>query len=296
MSARSSKPRSSKVSLIVAVILALVGFSAVLYPMVSTLHNNAAASRVADQARNEVDQLDDDYKVQLLDQMRQYNQSLVERPIDPGVPDSQEMYPTEEYRRYLDVGRPSLSSTDVIAEITIPDVSIKLPVYRGSGPSSLNRGAGHLFGTTLPVGGPGSNTTITAHTGMATATMFDNLINLKPGHDIYISVLGETLRYRMVDSKVVPPESTDAVPMAGESDLDRLFLITCTPYGLNFHRLVVEAHRIPLDAEPAPKDVDQVVNEVGPWQWWMTVTVVVLVVVVLLFGVLLWRIFRGERG
>ena len=296
MSARSSKPRSSKVSLIVAVILALVGFSAVLYPMVSTLHNNAAASRVADQARNEVDQLDDDYKVQLLDQMRQYNQSLVECPIDPGVPDSQEMYPTEEYRRYLDVGRPSLSSTDVIAEITIPDVSIKLPVYRGSGPSSLNRGAGHLFGTTLPVGGPGSNTTITAHTGMATATMFDNLINLKPGQDIYISVLGETLRYRMVDSKVVPPESTDAVPMAGESDLDRLFLITCTPYGLNFHRLVVEAHRIPLDAEPAPKDVDQVVNEVGPWQWWMTVTVVVLVVVVLLFGVLLWRIFRGERG
>lgn len=296
MSARSSKPRSSKVSLIVAVILALVGFSAVLYPMVSTLHNNAAASRVADQARNEVDQLDDDYKVQLLDQMRQYNQSLVERPIDPGVPDSQEMYPTEEYRRYLDVGRPSLSSTDVIAEITIPDVSIKLPVYCGSGPSSLNRGAGHLFGTTLPVGGPGSNTTITAHTGMATATMFDNLINLKPGQDIYISVLGETLRYRMVDSKVVPPESTDAVPMAGESDLDRLFLITCTPYGLNFHRLVVEAHRIPLDAEPAPKDVDQVVNEVGPWQWWMTVTVVVLVVVVLLFGVLLWRIFRGERG
>lgn len=294
MSVTRKKKRSSRTSLIFAVILALVGFSAVLYPLVSTLHNNVAASRVADQARTEVDTLDDDYKRVLLDQMRAYNASLISNPIDPGVPDSQEMYPTDEYRRYLDVGRPSLASTDVISEIIIPDVSIKLPVYRGSGPSSLNRGAGHLFGTTLPVGGSGSNTTITAHTGMATATMFDNLINLKEGQDIYVSTMGEMMRYRMVGSKVVPPEATDAIPMAGEADTDRLFLITCTPYGLNFHRLIVEAHRIPLDADPAPDNIDDVVNEVGPWQWWMTVTVVVTVVILLLFGFILWNVFRKK--
>lgn len=295
MAQSTKKKRTSKTSLVFAIILALLGFSAVLYPLVSTLHNNAAASRVADQARNEVQQLDEGYKAQLIEQMRQYNASLMSHPIDPGVPDSQEMYPTDEYKKYLDVGRPSLESTDVISEIIIPDVSIKLPVYRGSGPSSLNRGAGHLFGTTLPVGGAGSNTTITAHTGMATATMFDNLINLKPGQDIYISTMGEMMRYRMVDSKVVPPETTDAIPMAGKSDLDRLFLITCTPYGLNFHRLVVEAHRIPLDADPAPGDMEDVVNEVGPWQWWMTLTVVVVVGVVLLFGFILWRVLRGRK-
>lgn len=294
MSVTRKKKRSSRTSLIFAVILALVGFSAVLYPLVSTLHNNVAASRVADQARTEVDTLDDDYKRVLLDQMRAYNASLISNPIDPGVPDSQEMYPTDEYRRYLDVGRPSLASTDVISEIIIPDVSIKLPVYRGSGPSSLNRGAGHLFGTTLPVGGSGSNTTITAHTGMATATMFDNLINLKEGQDIYVSTMGEMMRYRMVGSKVVPPEATDAIPMAGEADTDRLFLITCTPYGLNFHRLIVEAHRIPLDADPAPDNIDDVVNEVGPWQWWMTVTVVVTVVILLLFGFILWNVLRKK--
>ena len=283
---------SSKVSLAIAIILALVGFSAVLYPLVSTLHNNAAASRVADRARNEVESLDEGYKSDLIAQMRKYNEFLMSNPIDPGVPDSQEVYPTEDYERYLVVGRPMLESVDMISEIVIPDVSIKLPVYRGSGSSSLNRGAGHMFGTTLPVGGAGSNTTITAHTGMATATMFDNLINLKPGQDIYVMTLGETLRYRMVDSKVVPPDAVDAIPMAGESDLDRLFLVTCTPYGLNFHRLVVEAHRIPLDADPAPGDIENVVNEVGPWQWWMSVVVGVVMVVVLLFVVIVWRFLR----
>lgn len=275
------RERSTSASFVIAGVLFLLGVVAVAYPVVSTLHNNAAASRVADEMSAEVDALDSGYKTELLEQMRVYNESLRSNPVVPGIPEEQDLQPTGEYSRYLDVGRPQMLSTDMMSEIIIPDIDVRLPVYRGSGPMSLNRGAGHLFGTTLPVGGPGTNTTITAHTGMATATMFDNLINLKEGQDIFVTTLGETMRYRMVGSKVVPPETLDAIPPVGESDDDRLFLITCTPYGLNFNRLIVEAHRIPLDADPSPGDISDVTNSVGPWQTWMTLVAVIFTVFVL---------------
>lgn len=273
-----SRFASASSSLAVAAILFFIGVAAVAYPVVSTLHNNAAASRVADEMSAEIEALDDDYKDDLLAEMRAYNDSLRSNPVVPGIPEKQDLQPTGEYERYLDVGRPHLLSTDTMSQIIIPDIGVRLPVYRGSGPMSLNRGAGHLFGTTLPVGGPGTNTAITAHTGMATATMFDNLINLKKGQDIFVTTLGETMRYRMVDSVVVPPDTLDAIPPVGASDEDRLFLITCTPYGLNFNRLIVEAHRIPLDAEPYPGDITDVTNSVGPWQTWMTVVAVIFAV------------------
>lgn len=273
--------KSASSSLVVAAILFFLGIAAVAYPVVSTLHNNAAASRVADEMSTEIEALDDGYKTQLLDEMRAYNESLRSNPVVPGIPEEQHLQPTTEYERYLDVGRPHMLATDTMSQIIIPDIEVRLPVYRGSGPMSLNRGAGHLFGTTLPVGGEGSNTAITAHTGMATATMFDNLINLKVGQDIYVTTLGETMRYRMVGSKVVPPDAIDAIPSVGESDEDRLFLITCTPYGLNFHRLIVEAHRIPIDAEPYPGDISDVTNSVGPWQTWMTLVAVIFTVFML---------------
>ena len=274
---RDQRGRSATVSLAVATVLFLLGVVAVAYPVVSTLHNNAAASRVAEEISTEVDVLDNGYKEELLNQMRVYNESLRSNPVVPGIPEEQDLQPTGEYARYLDVGRPRMLSTDMMGEVIIPDIDVRLPVYRGSGPMSLNRGAGHLFGTTLPVGGPGTNTTITAHAGMATATMFDNLINLKEGQDIFVTTLGETMRYRMVGSKVVPPETLDAIPPVGETDDDRLFLITCTPYGLNFNRLIVEAHRIPLDADPNPGDITDVTNSVGPWQTWMTIVAVIFV-------------------
>lgn len=283
----------TRASLIVALVLFLVGVSAVAYPVVSTLHNNAAAARVADEMSAEVASIDDGVKQELLADMRAYNDSLRAHPVNPGVPEDQDMLPSGEYTRYLDVGRPHMIATDVMADIVIPDIDVRLPVYRGSGSSSLSRGAGHLFGTTLPVGGPGTNTTITAHTGLASATMFDNLINLKAGQDIYVTTLGETMRYRMVSSKVVPPDATDAIPPVGESDEDRLFLITCTPYGLNFHRLVVEAHRIDLDTQPRPRDIAEVTNTIGPWQTWMSIVAVIFAV---FFIAMVWVIVSALRA
>lgn len=284
-----NKEKSASLSTVAAVILIIVGAIAILYPVVSTLHNNAASSRIADEMSTEITDMEPDRREFLLAQMRDYNQSLRTNPVQPGIPEEMEFHPTPEYRAYLDVGKPDFKSTDAFSEVVIPDVEIRLPIYKGSGPQALNRGAGHLFGTTLPVGGEGTNTTVTAHTGLATASMFDNLINLKEGQDIYINTLGEVMRYRMVGSKVVAPETIDAIPSVGETGEDRLFLITCTPYGLNFHRLIVEAHRVPLDGDP---DLN-IGNSVGPWQTWMTIVAVIFIV--LMLG-LAWLVWRGRKN
>ncbi len=282
--------KSVRFSTKAAVVLLLVGIAAILYPVVSTLHNNAASSRVADQMTVEVTQMESHRRDALLGELQQYNESLRRNPVQPGIPEEMDFQPTPEYLAYLEVGKPNFTSTDAFSEVIIPDVDIRLPVYKGSGPEALNRGAGHLFGTTLPVGGPGTNTTITAHTGLATASMFDNLINIKKGDDVFISTLGDIMRYRVVGTKVVAPDTIDAIPQVGETEEDRIFLITCTPYGLNFHRLIVEAHRIPLDAEPQ-RDLD-VGNAVGPWQTWMTI---VATIFVLLMVLLAWIIYSGLK-
>lgn len=285
-----TRKRSMNASTVAAVVLIIVGVIAILYPIVSTLHNNAASSRIADQMTVEAKQMEPDRREMLMEQMREYNRSLRTNPVHPGIPEQMEIQPSPEYKAYLDVGKPDFQFTDAFSEVVIPDVDIRLPIYKGSGSHALNRGAGHLFGTTLPVGGEGTNTTITAHTGLATASMFDNLINLKEGQDIYISTLGEVMRYRMVGSKVVPPETVDAIPPVDESNEDRLFLITCTPYGLNFHRLVVEAHRIPLDGDDPDLNI---ANSVGPWQTWMTIVAVIFVV---LMAGLTWLLWSGRKN
>ena len=286
----NAEKKTAGLSTKAAIVLLVVGIVAILYPVLSTLHNNAASSRVADGMSIEITEMEPGRREALVEEMRRYNDSLRRNPVQPGIPEEMDFQPTPEYLAYLDVGKPNFTSTDAFSEVIIPDVDIRLPVYKGSGPEALNRGAGHLFGTTLPVGGAGTNTTITAHTGLATASMFDNLINIKKGNDVFISTLGDVMRYRVVGTKVVPPDAIDAIPQIGETDEDRIFLITCTPYGLNFHRLIVEAHRIPLDEEPK-RDLD-VGNSVGPWQTWMTI---VAIIFVLLMVLLAWILYSGFK-
>lgn len=285
-----------KPSTVIAIVIAILGLMCVAYPLISTLQNNRAASIVADEMRAETDSLGPDLLGKIESDFIQYNDDLKRNPFTPGIPNELVEAATPDYDRYLKLGKPQIGEFDSFAEIVIPSVEIRLPIYKGTNDIVLSKGAGHLYGTTLPIGGEGSNTTISAHTGMATATMFDNLINMKNGDDILIHIYGKTLRYRMVDSKVVPPDSQDAIPAAGESDLDRLFLVTCTPYGLNFNRLVVEAHRIPLDADPPINDIDEVTNSIGTWQWWMTVIVIVFVVSMILIVWAVWSALNASKN
>lgn len=268
-----------------ALILGLLGM---LYPVTSTLVNNRYHAIIAERTRAEAAQLPDHERDALWGAMLAYNRDITAHPVSELSIGGDHTSP--EYRRYLGTGL--AAGQDQLAQVIIPSVGIALPVYHGTSDGVLAKGAGHLFGTTFPTGGEGSNTAISAHTGLVNASMFDNLPKLEKGEDIYVHVLGRTLRYQMVGSKVVPPDSLDAIPLPGVPG-DHLYLITCTPYGLNFNRLVVDAVRVPMD-EQAPPGAETTNSIIG-WQWWMWLSVGFALLVLLLLLIPLLRRRRKEE-
>ena len=261
-------------------IILILGALLLLYPIASTLSYQYRTIKQNEAYAGAVDDLTDETKQEQLRLAHEYNDRLLAegphaRPpedSDPGFADymSQLSLP-EQYH--------------MMARVRIPAINVDLPVYHTTRPKVLYDGAGHMYGSTLPVGGDGTNSVISAHTGMVNAAMFDQLPTLKPGEDIFIDVMGERLRYRMVSSEVVKPDHYEAVKY--EPGKDQITLITCTPYGLNTDRLLVHAERAPLEAgAPEPK-VSKFV-----WSWWM---IAVLAIILLVLLLILWKYLRDRR-
>lgn len=149
----------------------------------------------------------------------------------------------KEYQSLLDAGG------GVMGTIRVPKVSIKLPIYHGTSNVALASGAGHLYGTSLPVGGASTHAVITGHRGLVEAAMFTRLDEVRKGDFFYIEVMGETLGYEVDRIEVIEPSDTSKLRVVkGE---DRVTLMTCTPYGVNTHRLLVSGHRVSIP-QPAP--------------------------------------------
>lgn len=156
----------------------------------------------------------------------------------------------------------TVEGSEVIARLQIPSIAVDLPVYPDSKDATLKKGAGHLEGSAAPVGGMGTRSVITAHSGMPTKRMFDRLPKVEIGDQVYLTILGQTLTYKVTGSLVDTPE--DGVKhIQPEADKDLLTLVTCTPYGVNTHRLLVTAKR-------APGPLDGVVADVSTagFPWW----------------------------
>lgn len=188
----------------------------------------------------------------------------------------------EEYLRVLDI--PETGNT--MARLRIPAIGVDLPIYHTTSSSVLYRGVGHMFGSDVPVGGQGRTSVLSAHTGMVNATMFDNLPRLDPGADIYVDILGRTLHYRVVARHIVKPDDTQSITY--EQGLDKLILITCTPYGLNTDRLLVETVRVDDHDEASPLTTAPAGVRLS---WWMWIDIA-LIVLVLLY--LAWRRRRDK--
>ena len=155
-----------------------------------------------------------------------------------------------------------------MARLIFPKIKADLPIFHGTDSDTLQRGLGHLFGSDLPVGGKGTHSVITGHTGLANSTMFDHLNKAEKGDAFYVQVSGEKLKYVVDQIKVVLPTETEN--LRPEQGKDYITLITCTPYGINTHRLLVRGHQVPLD--PADHEVFDKNHGAG-WQWWMYVLV-----------------------
>ena len=173
-----------------------------------------------------------------------------------------------------------------MSQLAIPSIDVRLPVYHGTSDNTLQKGLGHLYGSALPTGGEGFHSVITGHTGLTTATLFDDLVDVKEGDAIYVSTFGKRMKYQVYKTEVVLPDETDS--LRAEAGRDLLTLVTCTPYGINTHRLLVHAERVPLDPDEA-KVLDESTSTV---QWWMWVLGAVALTVLL---ALIWWIIREKK-
>ena len=152
-----------------------------------------------------------------------------------------------------------------MARVKIPSIEVDLPIYHGTDEETLLRGAGHLEGTHLPVGGESTRSVITAHRGLANATMFTDLNRVSEGDSFTIESLGETLVYRVNEIQVIDP--TDTGSLQSESGKDLVTLITCTPLGVNTHRILVTGERITPTPAPALHEAGKA-PEIPGFPWW----------------------------
>ncbi|MCQ4608392.1 class C sortase [Corynebacterium sp. CCUG 18816] len=252
-----------------------------MYPVVATQWNNRMQEQVA---KDYEALLHDQPEPQLnteIEAARAYNQDHKDGPIlDPWLARvSKDNASYQEYLRQL-AGFPAMS------QIVIPSTNTRLPVYHGTAEDTLQKGLGHMFGTALPVGGVGTHSVITGHTGIPTATLFDNLSDIKVGDAIYVSTFGERMKYKVYDIEVVLPDETDSLRADPERDL--LTLITCTPYGINTHRLLVHAERVPMD----PDEASVLDDSTSTLQWWMWALGGVSLLILL---ALIWWVYREKK-
>ena len=259
-------------------ILLLAGILVLLYPVFATQYNNQRQERIASQFSAVAENVGPDAVAESLRRADEYNLRASESPIlDPWL-DAQRPG-TAQYQDYLS----QLNLNEVMATIKIPSINVNLPIYHGTENATLDKGIGHLFGTALPVGGESTHTVLTGHTGLGNATMFDQLTSVKMGDYFYIETAGRHLKYQVTDIRVVLPHETESLNKVDGKDLATL--ITCTPYGINTHRLLVTGERVPMDDAAVAAEAAQVKGTVmKPWM----IAVIAAVVLILVVSAIIW--------
>ena len=232
------KKTKNRIIVIATVLLFVVGFGILAYPTISSKWNAYRDSLLIVEYENKIAGID---YTEYFEAARAYNQGLVGGLV-PDVFAIREDVSDPEYEALLNV-----DGSSIMGYVHIPCIDIKLPIYHYASAEVLMAGAGHLPGSSLPVGGESCHSVITAHRGLPNAKMFTDLNLVREGDTFYVIVLGETFAYEVDFITTVYPYETSA--LAIEEGYDYVTLITCTPYAVNTHRLFVRGHRVEFDQE-----------------------------------------------
>ncbi len=220
-------------STIILILIFLIGLSLVLYPTVADYWNSLHQSRAIATYAEEVAHIDTEKYTAVWQDAVAYNQSLRQRDNIFILSDEQKA----QYDDLLNIG-----GNGVMGYIEIPAISVSLPVYHGTDEAVLQIAIGHLEWTSLPVGGESTHSVVSGHTGLPSAKLFTNLNQLEKGDTFLFRILDETLTYEVDQINIVLPQETDTLHIEDGKDL--CTLVTCTPYGVNSHRLLVRGHRV----------------------------------------------------
>lgn len=226
-------PVKNKLSTILPVLTFIIGLSLLLYPTVSGYWNSFLQTRAIARYTEQVANLDHGQYEKIWAAAQKYNQTLTQR--DFRVPLSEEEL--AEYEQVLDV-----TGTGAMGYIEIPAISVNLPIYHSVSESVLQVAVGHVPGSSLPVGGESTHCVLSGHRGLPSAKLFTDLDRLALGDVFLLHVLDEVLTYRVDQILIVEPYDIDALEIIPGEDL--CTLMTCTPYGINTHRMLIRGHRV----------------------------------------------------
>lgn len=264
---------------IVLVLVFLTGLGLLLYPSVSDYWNSLHQSRAIASYVEATVNMDNTAYEEAEEAAAAYNQRLASQPQRYMLTDEE----TEEYNALLDLG-----GTGIMSYIEIPRIKCDLPIYHGTNADVLQIAVGHVAGSSLPVGGESTHCVLSAHRGLPSAKLFTNLDQLVEGDIFFLQTLGDTLTYEVDRILIVLPEEIEALQI--EEGKDYCTLVTCTPYGINSHRLLVRGHRIENQAEPGAVRVTADAMQIEPI---IVAPIVAAAMLLLLLGGLL--VF-GKRG
>ena len=281
-----------KIITICAAVLFLTALGLTLYPLISNYVNQKYASEIQTAYQELIQQTDDSVLQEAKQRAVSYNLA-----ITPGTADaySEESLSSaaENYDNQLDI-----AGNGIMGYVEIPKIQVNLPIYHGTDAEVLDRGVGHLLGSSLPVGGENTHTILSGHSGMASQKMFTDLEQLTQGDVFYLNVLNETLAYQVTEINTVLPYETDLLGIVPGEDL--CTLVTCTPYGINTHRLLVRGSRIPYEEALTLEEQSVAVETVeSTWEQnyakGIIIGVVIALLLILLFA-FLHTIWGGQNN
>jgi len=260
--------KKNNLSNILLILLLIVGLSLLLYPSFSDWWNSRVQSRAIASYTEQVTEIDDEEYLHMWDAAKTYNETLLDRSNHYLLDDNQKNW----YQELLDV-----ADTGVMGYVEIPLIEVQLPIYHGTDEAVLQIAVGHLDWTSLPVGGESTHCVLSGHRGLPSARLFTDLDQLQVGDLFYLWILDEKLTYEVDQILIVEPQVTENLLI--EQGKDLCTLVTCTPYGVNSHRLLVRGHRIENEAEAITVRVTADALQIEP----LLVAIILFVPILLLF-------------
>lgn len=253
------------------------GLVIVNYPFVSQWVNKSSQSHVISGYQDDIMQMDVTAQAEMIEKAQVYNEVLAKHQSGVGDAFSTDIS-DKDYENILNP-----YDDGVMGYIEIPEIDVMLPIYHGTSVEVLEKGVGHLYGSSFPVGGESTHAVLSSHRGLPNQTLFTDLDQMEKGDYFYITVGLDTIAYVVDDIRTVTPDDTESLEIV--QGMDYVTLVTCTPYGINSHRLLVRGERAPYIQEDTEK-VYEVSSSHGLW-YWQKIFFIVSFVIIIVSGILL---------
>lgn len=267
-------------STVLLILLLCIGVSLLLYPTVSDYINSLHQSKAIAGYSEAVDNVDEEERGNILEKAKKYNAALAKRGNSWQLDDEQ----LADYNNQL-----SISGTDVMSYIEIPSINCTLPIYHGTDEAVLQIAVGHLEGSSLPVGGESSHCVLSGHRGLPSAKLFTDLDRLTEGDIFILKTLDEIFTYEVDRISIVLPNEVSSLTI--EEGKDLCTLVTCTPYGVNTHRLLVRGHRVENQQDSFKIRITAEAQQIDP----MMVAPVIAIPILIIFFICIFIIDGRKR-